>query len=207
MRKRTGIYVASRASLPERAAMWRRLRDVEGWDICSTWIDEAGENETGEFSELWERIEREIRGAERLILYVEPGDFPIKGAMIEAGIAIAAGVQIFVVAPGVDIEPRSRRPLGSWICHPLVRVVPDMAAALVNAPRRAAARIGARTGLTGLVRNLWRQHTRWTLADRKGWGWAGRLLRAQTQEKADKAVRNSNRLYRLTRGSGNPWRD
>lgn len=61
--------------------------------------------------------------------------------------------------------------------------------------------------LVKLIRNLWRQHERWKLADRKGWGWCGELLRATTEADAEKALRNSNRLYRLTRGSGNPWHD
>ncbi|MBK3780429.1 hypothetical protein G3A43_09340 [Paraburkholderia aspalathi] len=205
MRKRAGIYGASRASLPARAAMWRYLRDVEGWAIVSSWIDEAGEGETASFAELWTRIEREVRGAERLVLYVEGTDFPLKGGLVEVGIALSAGVKVFVVAPGVEIEARSCRPVGSWIHHPLVRVVPDMAAALAGASRRIAA--PKRVSPPAFLCKLWRQHSRWKLADRKGWGWAGRILQARTQVDAEKALRNSNRLYRLTRGSGNPWRD
>ncbi|KVP96645.1 hypothetical protein WJ97_12235 [Burkholderia ubonensis] len=132
-----GIYVASRASIPERAARWKHLRDVEGWHIVSTWIDEAGDGETDDFSDLWLRIVDEIRGAERLILYVEADDFPLKGALIEVGIALAAGVKVFVVAPGVAIEARSRRPIGSWMDHPLVTLAPSMEAALEGAARRS----------------------------------------------------------------------
>jgi hypothetical protein len=131
-----GIYIASRASIPARAAQWRYLRDVEGWNIISSWIDEAGEGETDNFSELWVRIENEIRSAERLILYAEEADFPLKGAYIEVGFALAFGIKVFVVAPGVTIEPRSRRPIGSWMDHPLVAHVPDMATALDGAARR-----------------------------------------------------------------------
>ncbi|KWA84116.1 hypothetical protein WL29_22385 [Burkholderia ubonensis] len=134
--QRRGIYIASRASLPARAAQWRLLRDIQGWHIVSSWIDEAGEGESAAFSDLWLRIVDEIRGAERLILYVEPDDFPLKGALVEVGIALAAGVKVFVVAPGVVIESRSRRPLGSWIDHPLVKLVPNMAVALQGAARR-----------------------------------------------------------------------
>ncbi|KVP17017.1 hypothetical protein [Burkholderia ubonensis] len=132
-----GTYIASRASLPARAAQWRLLRDILGWHIVSSWIDEAGQGQTADFSELWVRIEAEIKGAERLILYVEPGDFPLKGALVEVGIALAAGVKVFVVAPGVTIEPRTRRPLGSWIDHPLVTLAPNMEVALKGAARRA----------------------------------------------------------------------
>lgn len=134
--KPVGVYIASRASLQERAANWRMLRDVGGWNIISSWIDEAGEGQTSDFSELWLRIENEIRHAERLILYVEPGDFPIKGALIEVGMALVLGVPVYVVAPGVHLEERSGRPLGSWIHHPRVVMRNSMADALDGAARR-----------------------------------------------------------------------
>lgn len=63
-----------------------------------------------------------MTSADRLVLYVEPDDFPLKGALVEVGIAIGAGVPIFVVAPSVEIDA-SFRPLGSWINNPLVRRV------------------------------------------------------------------------------------
>ena len=87
------------------------------------------------------RIGDEVRGAERLILYVEPDDFSLKGALVEVGLALGAGVKIFVVAPGVEIEPRSCRPIGSWINHPLVQVVSSIELALVGAARRAPAEL------------------------------------------------------------------
>ena len=124
-----GICVASRASVPERGAMWRRLR-AEGWPIISTWIDEDGEGETGDFGELWHRIEREVTTASRLVFYAEPDDLPLKGALIEAGMALAAGVPVYAVLPGVQLEPRSMRPVGSWLAHPNVKIVDSIEAAL-----------------------------------------------------------------------------
>lgn len=138
MSERAGTYIASRASLPARAARWKHLRDIEGWHIVSSWIDEAGEGETEDFGELWLRIEAEVKSAERVIFYAEAEDFPLKGAYLEAGIAISAGVPVFVVTPGVVIEPGSCRPVGSWVNHPLVRVVPSIELALVGAARREA---------------------------------------------------------------------
>lgn len=117
LHKRAGpIYVASRASIPERSAMWRQLRD-DGWQITSSWIDEAGEGETTDFSELWDRIMREIADARKVVLYAESGDFPLKGAILEAGIALGMGKPVIVCLPGVTLESRSNRPLGSWIAH------------------------------------------------------------------------------------------
>ncbi len=127
-----GTYIASRVSLPERSAEWRRLRD-DGWKITSSWIDEAGAGETADLGSLWTRIEAEIARSERLILYVEPGDFPLKGALIEVGMAIAHRIPIRVVAPGVVIEPVSMRPLGSWVRHPLVAFCDWMEEALDGA--------------------------------------------------------------------------
>lgn len=115
--KRAGpIYVASRASIPERAAMWHRLRD-DGWQITSSWIDEAGEGETADFTDLWDRIMREIAAANKLVLFAEAGDFPLKGAILEAGIALGMGKSVVVCLPGVTLEGRTQRPIGSWLAH------------------------------------------------------------------------------------------
>jgi hypothetical protein len=128
---RPRVYVASRASIPERAAMWRQFR-AEGAAILSTWIDEDGEGETAFFDELWSRIEREIRAADRLVLYVEKQDFPLKGALVEAGMAFAMGKPVFIAAPDVPIDPRNMRPVGSWAAHPLVRFVGDVRSAVFD---------------------------------------------------------------------------
>lgn len=139
MRDRSGTYIASRASIPGRAAEWRRLRDEEGHHIVSSWIDEDATGQL-DFSELWMRVEREIAGAQRLVLYAEPGDFPLKGALTEVGLAIANQIPVIVVAPGVELEPRSHRPLGSWVAHPLVSFADTMAEALASPDDPAAAR-------------------------------------------------------------------
>lgn len=120
-----GIYVASRASLPQRGEMWRHLR-ASGWPIISTWIDEDGEAATGDFGDLWTRIAREVTSADGLILYAQRDDFPLKGALIEVGMALAAKVPVIAVLPGVELEPRSMRPVGSWLAHPGVRICPTL---------------------------------------------------------------------------------
>jgi hypothetical protein len=130
------VYVASRASVPERPSMWRRLR-YEGWRITSTWIDESGEGETSDFAELWLRIQREIRDSHGLILYVEPDDFPLKGALIEVGMAIGMRKPIAIVAPGVTLDKRSCRPVGSWINHPACQLCDTLESARLSIERRA----------------------------------------------------------------------
>lgn len=112
-----GIYVASRASLPERPALWRRLRS-EGWVITSSWIDGGQESDLGD---LWTRIEQEIQAAAGVLLYAHPEDFPLRGALVECGMALGMGKPVALVLPGVEIEMPSFRPLGSWACHPRVQ--------------------------------------------------------------------------------------
>lgn len=123
------IYVASRASVSARPEMWRHLRDVDGWPIVSTWIDEAGAGETADLSELWHRIHVEIAVSAGLILYATEFDFPLKGAFIEAGMAIGRGLPVAVVLPDVKVSPGSFYPIGSWINHPNVKRFEDVHAA------------------------------------------------------------------------------
>ena len=113
--------------------MWRALR-ASGHNITSTWIDEAGEGETASFSELWSRIWSEISRSERLVLYAESDDFPLKGALVEVGIALGQGIPVHVVLPGVNLYGRTARPIGSWIYHPLVITFPNIEAAMDPPP-------------------------------------------------------------------------
>lgn len=126
------IYVASRASIPERGAMWRRFRDA-GYPINASWIDEDGEGVTADFSDLWFRVIVEARSAVALVLYAEFTDFPLKGAMIEIGAAMASGAEIVACLPGVVLEPRSMRPVGSWLKHPLVHRIDNIDEAMAFA--------------------------------------------------------------------------
>lgn len=131
------IYVASRASVPARSAMWRALRRT-GWQITSTWIDEAGEGETDDFTELWDRIMREIGAANKVVLYAEQNDFPLKGAILEAGIALGMGKPVVVCLPGVKLDGRTARPIGSWIAHRNVTRIDDLDCAMAFSAARAA---------------------------------------------------------------------
>lgn len=122
-------YVASRASVPERGTMWRQLR-AEGVDITSSWIDEDSEGQTADLTELWDRIESEIRKSDHLVLYAEDGDFPLKGAFIEVGMALGMGLPITVCLPNMNLDAWSFRPIGSWINHPLVMRNDDIRSAV-----------------------------------------------------------------------------
>lgn len=115
-------YVASRASIPDRVKMWHDFRD-RGAQITSKWIDQAGPGETPSYSLLWNNIAREIHSSEQLVLYVEAGDVPLKGAYVECGMALALGLPVFVVTDFSLSESKAgERVIGSWIWHPQVRV-------------------------------------------------------------------------------------
>ena len=125
----TKFYVCSRT---HHADLWKTAR-ARGAPILSTWIDEAGAGETADLGLLWERIEREIRAATAVVVFARADDFPLKGALVEAGMAIAAGKPIrLVLAPDVELESPSCRPIGSWIRHPLVHRFDSIQEALVR---------------------------------------------------------------------------
>lgn len=89
---RSGIYIASKT---RHAARWKMFRDG-GQPIISTWIDEAGEGQSADLNDLWQRCIREASMAAVLIAYREAGDI-LKGAWVEIGAALASGVQVLAV--------------------------------------------------------------------------------------------------------------
>jgi hypothetical protein len=119
------IYVASRV---HHAETWKRYR-AAGRPITSTWIDEAGAGETASFADLWLRILEEIAGSTHLLFYAEPADVPLKGAYVEVGAALMIGLPVIAVLPGIVLESRTCRPIGSWLEHPAVITVQTLDAA------------------------------------------------------------------------------
>ena len=114
------IYIASKTI---HAPKWRRLRD-EGYNIISTWIDEASEGQTCDYTELSVRCIKEIRQSDFLILYCEKNEV-LKGANVEAGAALAFGIEVRCVG---QCETLSR----VFQQHPLWKVYSDIYAALEN---------------------------------------------------------------------------
>ena len=88
-----GIYIASKI---KHASRWKFLRDKLGEPIICTWIDEAGEGESGDLNDLWRRCVFEASTAGLLILYREK-DENLKGGWIELGAALASGVPVFAI--------------------------------------------------------------------------------------------------------------
>lgn len=112
------IYCASKTT---HAVKWRALRAV-GWNVVSTWIDEAGEGQTTDYAELADRSIREAASADVLLLYCEPEE-SLKGALIEAGAALTAGKVVLCVG---DCPSLSR----IFSRHPRWKTFPTVHAAL-----------------------------------------------------------------------------
>lgn len=121
------IYIASRV---RHAPMWRGI--AEQRRVSSSWIYEAEEGQTEDFGFLWKRIEAEVWNSAWLLFYAESEDFPLKGALVEVGMALAWQKPVVVCLPGVELEGRTMRPVGSWIKHPNVTVVDSFAAAMAR---------------------------------------------------------------------------
>ena len=110
-----GIYIASKATA--HAPKWISLRN--DLPIISTWIDEAAPGMTLDWPDLWGRCLAEAASAEVLIVYMEPGEV-LKGAWVEVGAALQAGVPVIGVGVGDFSIAKSGR----------ITMAPDLPAAL-----------------------------------------------------------------------------
>lgn len=127
------FYIASKT---KHAARWRALRDVGhgmpfpyGVPIVSTWIDEAGEGESTDLSDLWKRCIAEASSAAACVVYVEPGE-TLKGALVEVGAALASGREVRWVGTPVS---------QTLMSHPMVKRFETVEEALgLPAPEVAA---------------------------------------------------------------------
>ncbi len=87
------VYIASKT---KHAQKWIELRHY-GFNIISTWIDEAGADESTGMEDLCRRCIEESLKCDAMIVYAEPGDI-LKGAFIEMGVALTVkGKPIFIV--------------------------------------------------------------------------------------------------------------
>lgn len=103
------IYIASKT---RHAAKWRKLRE-KGFEIISTWIDEAGKGETKDFKDLAIRCINEAKTADKVILYSD-NDENLKGALMEVGAALANNIRVYVVGYSPSFETAlNQHPL--WI--------------------------------------------------------------------------------------------
>lgn len=120
------VYVASKT---KHALMWQAFRKNAPFAMTSTWIDMIHEDGTddadGRFDQLWETIVGDVDEADGLILYVESGDFPLRGALVEVGLAISKDIPVAIVTPDIVVDERGN-PFGTWVHHPLVSLHPSI---------------------------------------------------------------------------------
>lgn len=115
----TRFSVSSRA-IPERIKMWRHFKTL-GVTITSRWVELDEQNYQAVcWDSIWCHVVREIAESDMLVFYAKKEDFPLRGAFVEVGIALAFNKPVTVCIPGVDLQSYSARPLGRWVYHPLV---------------------------------------------------------------------------------------
>jgi len=112
----TKVYVSSKAT-PSNKLLWKTIRRA-GWPIISTWIDE--DDKKIDYMALWGRITKEVQNADAMLLYLTPEDFPSRGPLVEVGMALAMEIPVIACLPLVYMDPKTYRPVGSWIHHELV---------------------------------------------------------------------------------------
>lgn len=114
------IYVSSKVI---HAEMWQLLRRDRGVPINSSWIYDPTQFDLmnrNQCSKAWAKYVKEVREASCVLAYTTDGDKPLKGGLIEIGIAIGLGKLIFLVAESKDFSTDWMHNLGTWIHHDAV---------------------------------------------------------------------------------------
>lgn len=112
------------ASVARHAKKWRIARDnmVLGprIKIISSWIDHI-EDEPFYFpsalGKAWEKNLAEIRTCDMLLAYWERSDKPLRGALVEVGVALSIDKPVIVCGDDIGM---GEAPWGTWHHHPKV---------------------------------------------------------------------------------------
>jgi hypothetical protein len=108
------VYIASKLAYAERFRIMRMQWKREGIDLHARWHDQAQHEESAtpeDFHIFWLVDEEDVKRSNAVIVYAEPQD-KLRGALIEAGIAIGAGILTILVGDSPDF--------GTWQHHPCV---------------------------------------------------------------------------------------
>lgn len=109
------IYIASKM---QHAPRWRQeyeradVHIVSRWPFLEPFID-CGESNCRKF---WQDDFADIQSADAVVVYVEEGE-KLRGALVEAGIAIGLGKLVVVIGEHPDF--------GTWSFHPSVKRAAD----------------------------------------------------------------------------------
>lgn len=99
-----------------------RIHGFSRWiysEDCDTATDEN--TDPSEACKFWMMDEQDVRDADCVLVYAEPGD-RLRGALVEAGMALAYGVKVIVCGDHPDF--------GTWRYHKGVINVKSLEAAL-----------------------------------------------------------------------------
>lgn len=110
------VYIASKLQYAERFRKYREEWKKDGIDLHARWHDQAiieqnSEVSPEDFHIFWLVDEEDVKISQALILYGEKDD-KLRGALIEAGIAIGQGILVILVGDCPDF--------GTWQYHPVV---------------------------------------------------------------------------------------
>jgi hypothetical protein len=133
------IYVSSKS---KHANLWREL--AKAVEISSSWIHQAfplTRATPEDYSEMWRtRTEEIVLSSAFVLLY----DWDVSTTaslghnFVEVGIALVAGIPVFIAAPGKDQSILSLD-LTSWMFHPSVRLLSTANNALDECVKQAVA--------------------------------------------------------------------
>lgn len=116
------VYTASKL---RHAPMWRELcASTEHVQFHARWLKHLalGTPDTPERAvEFWMQDEQDVKDADAVLVMADGNDH-LRGALVEAGMAIAYGVPVVVVGKHADY--------GTWQYHPGVTRADDMEHAL-----------------------------------------------------------------------------
>lgn len=118
MTRRLRVYTASKL---KEAARWSAL--VEAWpevEFTARWVwGHVGVTpDLPAFAKVfWSHDDEDVRTSDVLLLYAEPGDH-LRGGLVEAGMAIAYGLEVVVVGDHPDY--------GTWQHHAQVHRVASL---------------------------------------------------------------------------------
>lgn len=118
------VYCASKL---HHAELWKRLYDEwnDVMEIVARWPFAHVNTvpDTAHYAKIfWQQDHEDVVKADVVLIYAEPDD-KLRGALVEAGMAIALGKQVIVVGEHPDY--------GTWQYHPLVNRVPDIESARI----------------------------------------------------------------------------
>jgi nucleoside 2-deoxyribosyltransferase len=107
------IYPASKL---RHGPMWRALCDkTPAVQFHARWLKHnkiGTPDSSSEARQFWMQDVQDIKDADCVFIYAEPED-RLRGALVEAGIALALGIPVYVIGEHPDY--------GTWQHHPNVR--------------------------------------------------------------------------------------